>query len=393
LTVEVDFWQRYRAGWHLLAGVTVLLVALFVAFADDAATHPAVVLGVLAAILLWYAIFGVPALRHENERFGLVYFFGVIVLLNGAYPFTMTVAYLLFMLNPQLFAMLDAWRWRVVLLVLLYGQIIVWTLIDSGFTLFSFAMIGLTAAVPMIFALLIGGYISGIIAQSRQRRELIAELTRTREALAAERHDAGVRAERERLAAEIHDTLAQGFTSIFMLTQAARAALRRSPAAVDGQLELIERAARENLAEARALVGALKPPDLAESGLAEALGRLAERHTRDTGVPVAVVIAGAGPDGTAGVDAVLLRATQEALTNVKRHAAASSVRIELSRADGQAAVAIVDDGRGFDPASAVEGYGLPGLRDRATAYGGTCTVRSAPGAGTTVRVSLPERPR
>src|SRR6185369_17687962 len=99
----------------------------------------------------------------------------------------------------------------------------------------------------------------------------------------------------------IHDTLAQGFTSILMVTQTARALLDRpgkQDAALDAQLELIERTARENLAEARTLVAALTPPDLEEHGLAEALVRLAERHTRDTGVPVTVSVADQGPGRT-----------------------------------------------------------------------------------------------
>jgi signal transduction histidine kinase len=297
----------------------------------------------------------------------------------------MAAAYLLFMFNPQLFTMIHGWRLRAIVMVVLYGEIAVWTLIHAGFTPLTLALLGLYVAVPMVFSVLIGMFIEGIITQSRQRADLIAELLRTRAELAAERHDAGVYAERERLASEIHDTLAQGFTSILMLTQAARVGLDRSPDGIGSQLDLIERAARENLAEARALVAALAPPDLAENGLAEALGRLASRHTRDTGVPVAVSASGAG---SPGADVIFLRAAQEALANIRKHASASQIRIEYT--EGQ--IAIIDDGCGFDPSAVHEGYGLPGLRNRAAAYGGTASVASEPGAGTTVRVTLPSGP-
>jgi signal transduction histidine kinase len=379
---EVDFWQRYRAGWHLMSAAAVVLVSAYVFVDVPRWRDRVIVLALLAGILGWYALVGAATIKANDERRALLYFAGVFVLLNGVYPLTMAAAYLLFMFNPQLFTMIRAWRLRAVVMIILYGQIAVWTLVHAGFTPVTLGLIGLYVAAPMVFSVLIGTFIEGIITQSRQRAELIAELLRTRAELAAERHDAGVYAERERLASEIHDTLAQGFTSILMLTQAARVGLDRSPDGIGIQLDLIERAARENLAEARALVAALTPPDLAESGLVEALGRLAERHTRDTGVPVAVTATGVG---SPGADVIFLRAAQEALANIRKHASASHIRIEY--AGGQ--IAIIDDGCGFDPAAVREGYGLPGLRNRASAYGGTATVESAPGAGTTVRVTVP----
>jgi signal transduction histidine kinase len=283
------------------------------------------------------------------------------------------------------------WRTRLALQCLLSGEVTAALLYHFGPTRAALSAIAGWVLLPLLFGLLMGAFITGIIEQSRGRAALIEELTRAREQLAAERHAAGVHAERERLAVEIHDTLAQGFASILMLTQAARVALDRAARAdgVAAHLDLIEDVARENLAEARALVAKMSPPDLADRSLADALERLAERHTRDTGVPVTVVVDGP-PTGLAQeTNVVLLRAAQEALSNIGRHAAASAVRIELTQGDSTATVAVVDDGRGFDPACASGGYGLPGLRSRAAALGGTCSVRSSPGAGTTIRVELP----
>jgi signal transduction histidine kinase len=383
-----DFWQRYRPAWHVLFGATVLLVAFFVAIDEAAAGYRGLALAALLVLVAWYAVVGVRALNHESDTRGLLYFVGVAVIMTGVYPVTMAGAFLLFTLNPSMFLMIVSWRFRIVALVLIYGEIVLWTFVHAGLTLGGLSLVGIWVLIPMLFAISIGGYITGIIRQSVQRAQLIEELTRTRAELADERHAAGMLAERERLAAEIHDTLTQGFTSILMLTQAARAGLDRDPATAAGQLDLIEHTARENIAEARALVAALTPPDLADHNLAEALGRLAERHTRDTGVPVDVVCSG-GP-GRPATDAVLLRAAQEALANVRRHADAASVGITLDRDAESASVTVTDDGGGFDPALVSEGYGLPGLRSRAAAFGGTCTVRSAPGEGTTVRVCIPE---
>src|SRR3954471_23667740 len=177
---ELDFWERYRVGWHLMAAASVVLVSGF-AFVDVPRWRErAIVLAFLAAILAWYALVGAATLRPHDERRALIYFAGTFVLLNGVYPITMAAAYLLFMLNPQLFTMIHGWRLRTSVMVVLYGQIAVWTLIHAGFTLWTLALLGLYVAAPMVFSVLIGMFIEGIITQSRQRADLIGELLRTR---------------------------------------------------------------------------------------------------------------------------------------------------------------------------------------------------------------------
>ncbi len=389
LISEVDFWRRFLAGWHLLAAATVAVCGGLVATdAGLAPTARGLGVGVLFFLTGWYALFGVRALHCEDQRAGLVYLAGAAVALGAMIALTTVGAFLLFSLNPQLFAMVHSWRPRIAFAVLFSAEVATGLLVHNGLTWHTAVNVGVLVVFPLILALLLGAFITGIIVQSRKRADLIHELTETRAALARERHEAGVHAERERLAAEIHDTLAQGFASIILLAQAARSALARDPAAADRRLELVERTARDNLGEARALVAALAPPDLAGTNLADALRRLAARHTRDTGVPVTTSASGetaAAPE----TDVVLLRAAQEALANCTKHADATTIHIELSYADGQYAVEVTDDGRGFDPAAVTEGYGLPGMRARAAASGGTCSVRSTPGGGTTVRVVLP----
>jgi signal transduction histidine kinase len=86
---------------------------------------------------------------------------------------------------------------------------------------------------------------------------------------------------------------------------------------------------------------------------------------------------------------VLLRVCQEALTNVRKHAGASRAQITLSYGKDLVRLAVCDDGAGFDPARAVGGFGLRGMRGRVTEAGGRLQVRSEPGAGTTVSVEVP----
>ncbi|MER7622039.1 sensor histidine kinase [Streptomyces sp. NPDC126503] len=232
------------------------------------------------------------------------------------------------------------------------------------------------------------GY-QALYRESERRRRLIEELIETREELAAAERHAGTLAERERLAREIHDTLAQGLSSIQLLLRAAERALPPdAPAA--GHIERARRAAQDNLAEARRFVRALTPPDLEAGSLAAALERLC---APGAGPRVRFTVSGTPVGLPTPYEVALLRIAQSALANTVRHADASRAEITLSFMDGSVTLDVVDDGRGFDPAavrpSSEGGFGLPAMRSRAQSLGGTFTVESAPGQGTAVAVSLP----
>ncbi|MEV5318132.1 sensor histidine kinase [Streptomyces sp. NPDC052687] len=241
------------------------------------------------------------------------------------------------------------------------------------------------------------GY-QALYRESEQRRHLIEELTATRADLATAQHAAGVLAERERLAREIHDTLAQGLSSIQLLLRAAERALPRTPENAARYVDQARQAAVDNLAEARRFVAALAPPALEGTTLAGALERLcATTSTRHrltarfhlTGEPV--------PLATAH-EVVLLRVAQSALANTVRHAEAATVEVTLSYLGDHVAVDIVDDGRGFDPDRLpapdpeTGGFGLAAMRARVHALGGTLTLASAPGHGTALAAQLPLTP-
>jgi signal transduction histidine kinase len=203
-------------------------------------------------------------------------------------------------------------------------------------------------------------------------------------------------AERERLAREVHDTLAQGYMSIVVLAQTAAAGLPPRTEGVAERLALIEEVARENLAEARAMVAAFAPVALDSATLVEALQRLVGRFGRETGLAPRLDTAALrdGVDLSRSEEVVLLRGAQEALANVRRHASATAVVLRVSRVgtgeSAQVSVHVEDDGVGFDPSDAA-GVGLAGLRDRAEEVGGALDVVSAPGQGTRVTVRVPAR--
>ncbi|MFI0976834.1 sensor histidine kinase [Streptomyces sp. NPDC021093] len=235
------------------------------------------------------------------------------------------------------------------------------------------------------------GY-QALYRESERRRELIDELLSTRAELAEAERAAGTLAERERLAREIHDTLAQGLSSIQLLLRAAERALPGEDPAL-GHIRQAREAAQDNLAEARRFVRALSPPDLEHGSLAGALERLCA--PAPGGPAVQFGISGTPVELPTPYEVALLRIAQSALANTVRHAKADRAEITLSFMETSVSLDIVDDGIGFDPRSARRtktadgGFGLPAMRSRARSLGGTLSVESAPGQGTAVAITLP----
>ena len=346
----------------------------------------------LVAMVPWYALVGRRAIYGSGESVwpGLIYLAGLIALLAvaeaGANTGSVTV--ILLALGPQAFMAAASYRLAVVAVVLMNTTAVV-TAVAKGASGASLAGPITVAALTTVFSIAFGTYINRIIDQSRERAELIDELERTRAELAGANKEAGRLAERDRLASEIHDTIAQGFTSIVMLVQAAEAVIGEDTDRARKQLDLIGRTARENLAEARALVAGLGPAPLAAASLGDALSRLADRAAEESGVRSEFEVLGTPrPVGTSA-EVVLLRVCQEALANVRRHAAATNVAVTLSYAGECVALTVTDDGTGFNPDEPTGGYGLRGMRARVSEIGGTLRVRSAAGTGTTVTAEVP----
>jgi len=194
--------------------------------------------------------------------------------------------------------------------------------------------------------------------------------------------------ERARIARDVHDTLAQGFTAVALHIESglsrleprddARPALRR---ALD--------VARESLDEARRSIRSLRASPLENRPLAEALRSLSRQFTADTGVRVSMEVSDVGPL-PADIESELYRIAGEALTNVGKHAAAREASLRLDTTRGRLRLTVSDDGAGFRVRGARRrGFGLLGIEDRGRRAGGRATIRSAPGRGTTIAVTVP----
>jgi signal transduction histidine kinase len=244
------------------------------------------------------------------------------------------------------------------------------------------------------FAIMLGLFISSIIRQSQERQKMIDELQATRAELAQAERQAGQMEERQRLAGEIHDTLAQGFTSIVMHLEAAEQALERDPAAAKQRIVQSRQIARDHLSEARRFLWALRPDVVTREPLSQAIERVARRWSEETGLAAEVSISGEPVALPAPLEATLLRTAQEALTNIRKHAQAHRATLTLSYMDDEVILDVQDDGIGFTPgpteqADFEHGYGLVSLRESARQLGGTLEIESTLGEGMTLAMALP----
>jgi signal transduction histidine kinase/ligand-binding sensor domain-containing protein len=209
----------------------------------------------------------------------------------------------------------------------------------------------------------------------------------------AEREFNAVLAERNRIAREIHDTLAQGYVGISVQLEVLAELLRISKLeAAQKHLDLTRGYVREGLADARQSIWALRSQDSGETTLPVRLRRIVEAEGNH-GLESSFSIFGAYRPLPPGTEQEILRIAQEAIHNVKKHAAAEHLIVQLKYGPTEIELEVRDDGKGFatDTAPVSGHYGLTGMRERATAIGGKLEVSSEPGAGTTVSLRVKAR--
>ena len=389
-----DTWEQWAWVWPVLAYGLLVLHGM-IAWNNDLRNGPLWVVFVFTGLLgLWYLPFiraGWPT--AVDWRAGLYQGLGwaLWVVLIFLHPAAFMLAGVFYPLLFVHLSMRPAIASALILAAILFVVALLVFQLEAQWrpTLF------LVAVLLFASSVILGLFIQALIRQSQERQQLVEELTQTRADLLRIEREAGMLAERQRLAREIHDTLAQDFTSIIMHLTAAKLS---EPTAVHAHLQQAEQTAREGLDEARRMVWASRPQQLEYASLAENLERLAARFSVEHGVGhrtghktvVQTAVTGPPIPLTPEKDAALLRIAQEALHNVRKHAQARSVTITLSYMSDLVVLDIVDDGLGFTPDSIdTHGFGLKFMRERATELGGALDIESAPGRGTAVAVSLP----
>ncbi|MCT1636079.1 sensor histidine kinase [Corynebacterium pseudodiphtheriticum] len=257
-----------------------------------------------------------------------------------------------------------------------------------------------------VFAVAIYVSYRALHREALTQRRIAEELAATQQELAATEHQAGRLEERERLARDIHDTLAQGLSSIVLLARAGRASASTGEAAspehknaATDVFSTIEDTARDNLAEARRFVRDLTAPS-AQADLPDAITEILQRmRRRGSGLGESTEFRANFSGDThrrlpESVVTAVVRCVQEALNNVAKHAHADHAVVSVAVLGDELTVDIFDDGRGFDPARAPQrasghGYGLSGIQQRIAALSGTVNIESAPGEGTVVAARIP----
>jgi signal transduction histidine kinase len=199
--------------------------------------------------------------------------------------------------------------------------------------------------------------------------------------------------ERNRLARELHDSVTQKLFGLTLTAEAAATVIDRDPAEAKAQLERLKQLTREAMEELRSLIFELRPPAAESEGLATALRKHVDVLQRVHGHAVELRVDGdAEPAGDGRRAGEVLRIAQEALQNALRHAEATRVDVRLEGHDGRLRLAVADDGVGFDPAEPglrSRRLGLTSMEERARALGGSLSIESRPGAGTTVALEVP----
>lgn len=394
-----DYWYRVWTGYVVFgcALTGILVFALNPVFPG----HPVPAFCALGLFAAWATLLPVvcgsaaPFHLRRNTVRSLAFAAGVVALFVVVLWFSSAAAAVLFVVYPPVF--------RALRLVAALAVSAAASCVPIEMALAQQGVHG--RDVPAALAISMAGVVFGSVigwsvVVARERTEelsvLLDELERSRAEVARLSRAAGIAAERARLAGEIHDTLAQGFASIVTLVQAVESEIDVDAAAAHRHIGLIDDAARENLAEARAMVAALTPTALTSGSLVDAVRRQGARLADETGIAVTVTAAADLPRLGTASEVMLLRAVQEAFANVRKHAHADAVAVCLESGPAGVRLSVSDNGVGFDPDDGVDpdadtgGYGLAGMRARAAQIGARLTVAAAPGAGTLVSIDVPD---
>ncbi len=243
----------------------------------------------------------------------------------------------------------------------------------------------------MLFLLAIGYIVCYLMTEQRQQRRELAEANRKLIRYAETQEQLVRLHERNRLARELHDTLAHTLSGLTVQLDALASLWEPASPRAQRLLAHALTNARTGLEETRRALRDLRAAPLEDLGLALAVHNLAEDIAGRGDLHLELDVPEELGALSAEVEQVFYRVAQEALQNIVRHADARAVQVRLRRSDGELALSVVDDGRGFvlEEAAALDRFGLRGLRERAALIGGTLEIATERDRGTEVRLSVP----
>lgn len=398
-TSRRDAWERWVVIWHVVFYVSLAIPTILVLLTEELTRSKWTVLGFSLALGLWYGlvmVWLVPRAPGKIQLTGTIMYLAVGIVLW--FPLART-HWAYFITASSFYGLM--WGtlpfWLAVLGNVFLTALLIWIqALNLGKAVTLSVELFLIGAVVVGWAALLALWMRTIVRESTERKRLIEQLEAAQEELASVERQAGILEERQRMAGEIHDTLAQGFTSIVMQLEAADQALPDDITSVQNHIAKALETARASLRKARRLVLALQPEPLEKASLAEALRREAERWTLDCGIITNYSVTGDPISLHPQAEVTLLRALQEGLSNVQKHAGAQEVNITLSYMADQVALDIQDDGKGFERqilGSSAEqdtgGFGLRAMQQRVEQIGGEVIIESVIDKGTTLVIQIP----
>ncbi len=373
-------------GIHIL---TSLILAFAVLNSLGEPLEDAIITLLLVASFTFVYYYGSDWKDHWTQSMQLTWVMALTVLWLAMLPTVPLGVYLVFPLFFLYLRVIPGWAGMMCVIAATFVAII--SQIPVGLTIGG--IIG--PIISALITLVINYAVIALWKANREHQELIRQLMETQEELAQSQHEAGVAAERQRLAHEIHDTLAQGLSSIQMLLNVAEQEIHSESGDPLSRIRLARDTAADNLSEARAMIASLQPAALSQTSLSDALHRIAETTTAQSGIDVAVDVDGLATTLPMKKEAMIVRITQGALGNVVKHSRASKARITLTYNPQDVRLDIVDNGQGFDPETVrnkpkgLGHIGLRAMRERAAEVNATFEVESSPGGGTAISVVIP----
>ena len=377
--------------WLIFCGLATLGTALIIAVESTGglpSIAAAIAIIVVVQLVFWFVARPSVAGVHTDNRRSWIFIAVALVGFTVAASLSQWATFALFALTPEVFLLLTPGPATAVIVALNLAPLVV-RLLAGPFTAANLVQQFGEAAFSIMFSLFFAERIRSVLRENEARQRLIDELHEREAEVAALSAARGAEQERTRIAREMHDTLAQGFTSIVTLGHAVQGEFDADPAAARRHIELITATAQENLAESRRIIAALSPARLAHDSLPQALGRVVAGFTAETDVDATLEVRGTAHASSPGTEVVALRIVQEALANARKHARAGHVAVVIEYTPDAVIVEVRDDGTGFDTTAPTSGFGLKGMDSRVLESGGTLDLTSKPGAGTTVRASLP----
>lgn len=391
--------RQLYVGWYrrflVLFGLLALAVIAGASLDSSLGTQQTLmVVGITILLALWFWFYGQWHVIRTDAH-AIVYLLGNVIGITISIRLWEPSAMLLFAMYWLGFAYLYTRYAIVYAFILTVATQWAFGTVGSnlGFNLDTLVAVTLLALL-LGFSAMMARYIEAFQIEAERNKALVAELRRTQQSLIEREREAGIEQERRRMAGEIHDTIAQHFASIITNLRAANELEDTDPVISRQHVIHAFSAAQQGLSDSRAMLSTMQPDVLLGRSLTEVLRTIVDEWHEANPADVGFETHGRASQLTRAQESILVRALQESLRNVGKHAEANHVDVKLTWLEDEVLMDVSDDGVGFNPDeidAGAHGYqmGLSTMQSRVESAGGTFALESSPGEGTSITIAFP----